>query len=383
VTYSGNAAEDVVTLDGNQTVWDAVTQTGATESGASVDRLNSSVRVLIAGSDAVLGSNIGRDGRQCRVTFKAHPSNNFMNITAAYIMEQQSGFNGVASTIKRLTFTNVTSGGSYYVYNGGNSVAFSSGRSVTSDFADFPIQRTKNYLISYHLADLMGSGGGWTAKWEPPAGIPQASVVHTQLAPNDVADSSGAADWSGLAGKLDLNRIVGVVSLFASYPAEAIYTSRIFDTRMDDPAYNAVKWREILPAGTDIEIRVRAGAQPDLSDAVAWGSALSFTANAGANSLSALPRNRYIQFQAILKTASPYTTTPELRDVTITWPGADRAVDLSAKLAKGPDMGKFWFMVDGFSPPVAGMRLQCTVSRTFLGQVTNKTFALEVSPRNP
>ena len=383
VTYSAGAAEDVVMMDGNQTVWDASTQTGATTSGNSVDRLNSTMRVLIAGSDPVLGGNISHDGRQCRVTFTAHPSTNFMNIASAYIMEQQSGFNGIAATSKRLTFTNVTSGGYSYVYNGGNSVAFSSGRSVTSDFADFSIERTKNYLISYHLTDLLGSGGGWTAKWEPPSGIPQATVIHTQLVPVDAADNSATADWSGLAGKQDLTRIVGVASLFATYPAEATYTSRIFDTHLADPVYNGVNWREILPAGTSVLIRVRAGDQSDLSDAAAWGSALSFTTSSGANSLASLPSGRYIQFQAALRTGSPYTATPELRDVKITWPGADRAVDLSANLAKGPDMGKFWFMVDGFSPPVAGMRLQCTLARTFLGQVTNKTFAVEVSPRNP
>jgi hypothetical protein len=383
INYSATAGEIVVTLDGNQTVWDATTQTGAALAGEDTNRLNYTIRVLVAGTDPVLGGNISHDGRQCRVTFSAHPSTNFMNITSAFIMEQQADFSGVAATVKRLTFSAAAGSSGTYVYNSGNSVAFVAGNSVTSDFADLPIQHSKNYLVSFHLADLMGSGGGWTAKWEPPGGIPQAGVRHSQAIPNDVADNTATADWSGIAGKEDLTRIPGVASVFASYPAEATYTSRVFDTRMDDPAYNEVHWREVLPTGTSTLIRVRAGDQADLSDATAWDSALSFTAATGANSLGSLPRGRYVQFQAALRTGSPYTATPELRDVIITWPGAERAVDLSANLAKGPDMGKFWFMVDGFSPPVAGMQMKCTLTRTFLRQVTNKTFAVAVSPRNP
>jgi len=194
------------------------------------------------------------------------------------------------------------------------------GKTNTSEWVDFEINATNNYLVEFTIANLLGNG-------HPMAWPNQRTTV-----PDCRVDG------------VSTNAILGLCSIAVSYPEKGTYTSQIFDTRLDSPNYREISWNAELPPGTDIATKVRTGNQPDLSDASDWSTISSSSVNP--HSISA-PYKRYIQFQTILESSSDRLSTPKLKDLTIDWTGENRMVNISGIFTKGPEYGIVEVLVDG------------------------------------
>ena len=233
-----------------------------------------------------------------------------------------------------------------------------------------------NYLVSYHVYS------GRTAVWDPADSSrpPATPPVNTQLLDEPGTDSAGVADWNTAPSPTNSALIPAVGAIYASYAASGEFISQIWDTRQTAPTYRELLWRT-YPAGTSqITIGIRAADTADGLNGTAW------TTYSGSDTIKTVSglTGRYVQLRAVITATAPYTSAPVLRDIRLTWNGDDtQAVDIAAAIAKGPDRGKFQFLVDGQPPPVAGLHADFTLYQDYLRTRYTKTFSLDVEPRNP
>lgn len=176
-----------------------------------------------------------------------------------------------------------------------------------------------------------------------------------------------------------INDIYGLSAVKTSYPEEGTYTSQIFDTHVETPAYQGIDWDSFVPPGTSLGMKVRTGALPDLSDAPEWSSISS-------SALFTAPDKRYVQFRAIMESNGNHDKTPTLKDVTINWTGEKRLVDIGGIFTKGPDYGVFEIRVDG-EPLRSAIIVDLEIYKeTFSMNSTNQTITsrlqTELTPRN-
>lgn len=367
--YSADAGETVLQLSGNQTCWDPATLTGDAAPGNSDNLDSKTVRV------AVPGSSLFSQGQRGRVTFTAADNDNLI-ITSAYLMKASSGFNGDATTVKTLTFNGASGQSGVWVFNGGTAIVIGHGVSVQSDYADLPMNVNSNYLVSYHVYS------GRTAVWNPADSSrpPATPPVNSQLLDEPSGDSAGVANWSTAPSPTNSALIPAVGAIYASYAASGDFISQAWDTQQTSPTYRELLWRT-HPAGTSqITVGVRA------ADTLAALNGTAWTPYSGSNTTKTISglSGRYVQLHAVITATAPYTTAPVLRDIRLTWDGdSTQAVDIAAAIAKGPDRGKFEFLVDGQAPPVAGLHADFTLAQDYLNTRYSKTLSLDVEPRNP
>ncbi len=379
LTFDPAIGENICQMIGNRNNWLATVQSlGAPPTPDTFSYTNGTVRVALKSQDTTLGHTIAFPGARGRVTFTADPSSaKKLTIVKAYIMERDSGYNGVPGTEHQLFFADAAAGTDpgISVYNSNQSVKIIGQSKVTSDLFDLAIDPNKEYLVSYYIGATAGEGA--PTVWEDATGS-----VHSYYVGS--GDYSGTADWSGLASGsvTDLAKIVGVESVYCTYPETATYTSRIQDTRLANPAFMSANWRETHSATCSMKLRVRAGDLPDLADAPAWSSALEFTDPAGTNSLTGLPTGRYIQWQAVFNTIAPNTQTAKLRDVSVLWPGERRGVDVTVALEKNADMGMFELYVNGYPPSPAALNMAFVLRQDVRGQPFERQLVVEAAPRN-
>jgi type II secretory pathway pseudopilin PulG len=263
---------------------------------------------------------IAMSGCSTRLLFE-RPDGNRLHITNARITDPLSG-NSVAVT-----------------FNTGHTevvVPVSGPSVIASDWIPlWEVDRDRNYVVSFTSAPQDANPWGLVG-WQHSGGT-TLSTINGSPAPT----------------------LVGLHALETGYPKQAIYRSGIYDTMCDNPNYKFLTWTHVekFSDGGDIDIRVRAGDQPDLAGA-SWTAAYSlydgyFQSN-GANSLTHLPRGRYVQYEALLQCGIGGETeahlddpTAILRDVTITWAPALGLVDLEVDFGMGPDCGLVQVTLDG------------------------------------
>ncbi|MFO7821698.1 MAG: type II secretion system protein, partial [Lentisphaeria bacterium] len=259
LTFDGTIGEKVCRMDGNDTSWEASIQTiGGTPEAPGNNYGNSTFRTIIGGADTGIGGNIAYSGATGKVILRAAPTGGDLGIDSAYIMVRDSAYNGSGTPVQ-LTFADATG------TVGATSVTIPQGTTVTSDAFDLPISPDNDYLVSFHIADDPSNEVGRPAIWDDTS-TSETHTYHIPHASGDTTDESGTADWSAYSASVsELNKVIAVDSLVVSYPATATYTSRVMDTHMANPQFESVKWRESLPAGTDIKIRVRSGDASDMA----------------------------------------------------------------------------------------------------------------------
>ncbi len=377
ITFDPAISETVCQMLGNRITWSASVQSLGALPTSETGYENATLRVLLKSQDTALGNTIAHLGRRGKVTFTAGATAGKLDIDAAYIMERDSGYNGVPGTMKQLTFNDSVTFPGVSVYNSGRSVVINNSQSVTSDLFDLQIDPAKEYIVSLHVGGTAGEGSATV--WKDPG-----TVTHSYMIANDLTDRSGLANWSAVPATdiVELSKIVAVQDVFITYPESATYTSRILDTKMTSPAYLSLDWRQNSTATDSIAVRIRSGNMPDLSDAAAWASALSFTNGATANSLSSLSRGRFVQWQAVLTSTAPYTTTAKLRDVRVRWPGNTRGVDVAVAIEKNRDMGNFELLIDGQRPAPAALNMHFVIRQVVMGQPLERQLTVEAAPRN-
>ena len=136
-----------------------------------------------------------------------------------------------------------------------------------------------------------------------------------------------------------------------------------------------------LKATDSLEVKVRAGANADLSDAAAWAAVP--LAESG---VAPVLNGRYAQVQVCMAPGTNALTTPEVQDFTIRWSGGRRYADLSGIFSTGPDHGIYELLVNG-APLLQGVTVQVSVFKEIqLGgggtsRMVSSAFA-EIVPRN-
>ncbi|MFA5043746.1 MAG: prepilin-type N-terminal cleavage/methylation domain-containing protein [Kiritimatiellia bacterium] len=337
---------DIVISMDKGTNWTAA---GCTEAIVnSVDVSNTSpavVNIIYGGTNPAAG--ITMNGEWVRVLFEAGTNGNLF-IENAKISKQLSGTNPVAGTTSNLTF------------GGAPNKKILSGTSALSDWVpNYVINRECNYLVQFDLhtdSEKFNNARGWR--------------------------QSNA--YLSAVGGVMTNTLMGVSALEVRYPSQGLYRSGIFDTHITAPGYKELKWTHVehLAEGADIDIRVRSGNQPDLSDAGAWLAPGYFQLCDGANSLAFLsPQGRYVQYEALFGCGGLHTNSAILRDVTIAWDVPAGLVDLQVDFAKGPDYGIVSATVDGQSF-VKGLEIEMEIFKKGPFGVNTAVGIMEVRPLN-
>lgn len=351
--------------------WTAANQTGTvTPSAPSYNDLtNCVVRVLLRGSSLVENSNgIRFSGQSPYVLFQASPNGQF-RINAAYIAEAADSTNYTK---------NAAASGTQLYYSGWAGATL--GPNDTAFFspaAPFAIDVSKNYLVSFLVDDTRGNPMAWPETY---SGAPGCYVIPASASPTS-ADAA-AANWSAKT-VIQSPNLYGVCALYTTYPTNGLFTSQIFDTKIDTPVYSTISWNATCPSGTLIKLKVRTGSLPNLSDAQAWSNVTSFLSSPATITCG---NYRYIQFQARLDPDSGGWNSPKLKDVTIKWAGATKVVDVAATMTMGPNYGACEVTVDG-NPLAKGMRVDLQIFEDIAGWnvVSNRitsSMTTEIEPRN-
>jgi prepilin-type N-terminal cleavage/methylation domain-containing protein len=295
----------VVQLKGNDITWEAVEQTGDLNPFFATEMINQTVRVHINGSELSTNGNwLVYNGRKCKLTFAAGSGS--MKIKDIFIGEAASGES-----------TDYTFSGSKFpaYFSGLSEPTINSGTPRTSDWIPLEINTTNSYLVEFTVT-------GYPLAWQN---------KRTSI-PDCLVDGNPT------------NKIFALSSVTASYPEDGEYTSQIFDTHLINPKYGYISWNADIPSGTSLLLKVRAGSQPDLSDASEWDLVSASSVNPHSIGAS---YNRYVQFQALFTTDTAATATPKLKDVTIDWAGERQLVNVGGIFTKGPNYGMFEISVDG------------------------------------
>ena len=362
----------VVQLDGLGTNWTAAAQTGDLGAfDAAAGQLRASAcRVLLRGEDMMGGNWINYDGGKCRIAVQAAQEMP-VDIVAACIGECASTTNASMD---------VAPGTQHDLrFGGAAAVSIPAGEMAWSDTCDLSIDKQKSYLVTLLIGSVPGRSGlrGWQDSFNP-------SLPSSFLIPGDEGPTAAEAaeeTWSSRSNILSYAAIVGVPYLYTTLPTNGTYTSRIFDTHYANPAYNQIQCEAVVPDNTDLQLKVRTGMDPDLSDAPAWDDIL-FIPEFGVID----PGNmRYFQFLAQLSPDADGLVTPKLRDFTVEWFGPERAVDIVGNFTKGPDYGIFEVTVDDMDI-VTGVSITMEIfkdTRTHIGtKRLTSMLSAEIQPRN-
>lgn len=339
----------VISMDKGIT-WTAEGCAEGTVGNVSIPKFVSPAVINIIYGGTNTAAAISMNGEYVRVLFEAGTTNDLF-INNAKISRQSSGTNPVSGTTSNLSF---------YDSGGTSSKKILSGTSTWSDWVpNYVINRDNNYLVQFDLqtgSEIFNNARGWTNN----------SVYLSALGTNMT------------------KMLVGVSALEVRYPSSGIYRSGIFDTHIASPGYKELKWTHVehLAEGADIDIRVRSGNQPDLSDAGAWLEPGYFQLCDGANSLTTLsPQGRYVQYEALFGCGGLHTNSAILRDVTIAWNVPTGLVDLQVDFGKGPDYGIVSATVDGQSF-VKGLEIEMEIFKKGPFGTNTAVGVMEVRPLN-
>ncbi len=167
----------------------------------------------------------------------------------------------------------------------------------------------------------------------------------------------------------------------AAWQSSGTVTSQIYDTTISAPNFGEIAWdATLLPAGSTADFKVRSSASSSMAGATDWSLLPSYASSP--SSLLALASQRYVQFQATLTSAAPYTGGyPSVDDVQIDWSAQTGLVEINGNYTKRPNYGQFEVLVDG-NELVKALELKVTASDTYRGQVYSYSLNTEQDPMN-
>jgi type II secretory pathway pseudopilin PulG len=336
------------------------------------------IRVLMRGNEMLDGGFIKAIGSRCFVRFGGDPSvATSLRVEAAYIAEAAS----------REELTMDITGASYplpHWWSGTTSFDVNSTNTYAGP-ASLTIDKDKSYIVSYLVS--MGAPKAnpytWTDATRP--------MTNSFFIPR--SSGPGVADlldptWSDRGDVIATNSVLGVNEIWVCYPEFGTYTTPIFDTHLDAPAYNDLWWTSSIPSGCSITMKFRCGSSNDLADALAFSNITTVITTPG-TALTA-PAKRYCQVQATLY-SNPGGVfagwdTPLLRALRVRWTGQLKTADIGGVFSKGPDHGIFELTVDD-QPLTRGVTINLEIyddAITFGGKRRRITSAVatEIEPRN-
>jgi len=362
---------------GQELTWSATLQTSINGEGMTSNLLmGAAVRVVLRGSTAINGgAQILAPGDGCRVTFRATDQLDWLSglyITDAFISEAAShydpGMDIDPTTTQRLRFGSPGSPRNW--------AWLPSGSFAQSVPTAFPINPIKSYVVSYRLY------GPW---YSYQFGVPMAWPISTNRYDSfyipgtntpTVADTT-TGQWSSRGDVIPYSAVLGVEEVQSTYVSNAVFTSRIMDTRLSSPDYHDVNWTGTTPSGTAIQMQMRTFNQPDASDAPGWQ-----TVATPGDVPTAAGNGRYVQIRSTLTANTIYDTAPELHHFTLRWLGEQAFIDIGGIFGKYPGGGVMDVAVND-EAPAASLRLNIALSGTpFAGSPLTWALGMEIAPRN-
>lgn len=386
-TFGTTQEECCLTMDGNDYTWLAENQAANTSAlyVADTDYDKCAIRVLMKGANILNGGIIAANGQYPYVLL-ASPT--------------YYGYTYKRTRIRGLSIGVVDDSGGYATAMNlqTNSIRRMTYSSDTFDYAQwgysetatpyYQIGKTNTYAVTFYVDALGSLYNGAIAYRQDPANTIQCYVLTNAVA-SDVYEGT----WSTKANLSSSTRIPVVNCMFTRYPSNAVYTSGIFDTTKDNPAFRDISWNESFgvtgsgytdtPGSSALHMQVRSGDDAYLADAPSWTNVSLVSASGG--SLSGIGSGRYVQFRTTFLSDS-WAVAPKLRNVKIRWDGDAKLVDVSAMVTRGPDYGEFEVLLDGTNL-YKGVRIDLSIFKDitgFEGKLARMTSAMmaEVEPRN-
>jgi hypothetical protein len=277
----------------------------------------------------------------------------------------------------------------------------------------------RDYFITFNV----DASGGYTRFWAGDASVVNPndrvnSYLHYDVpgdysnwpSPADATLVDPAAELPSVSGQCNATRNIYALSQLEIWQKTGAVTSPVYDTKIDNPSFNQVRWDESRPSGTSINMKVRSSDDQNMSGATAWSSIAGSTSTPA--SLAA-GTGRYVQFYGVLST-TPFwtcishsatnvadagyksgTTTcsscgkylvpellcPWIDDVSIDWPGQEKLCEISGYFTQKPDYGVIKLTVDGVDL-LKGLGFEVTVEDNIQGVALEESFSTEVEPRN-
>lgn len=320
-------------LTGNGLAWRAQDQTGAGGIRLEDSTLDyTSVRVLLRGSDLLEdGGFITMNGTNVWARFRSSAILRNLRIVEPYIAESNP-----ASPMNYRTGTRKS-----FLFGGSSEVKISPGAAIDSDALPYHVVKTNSYIVGFLAAH---PGESAPVYWHAWTSAPTRTHMYLRRATDNTAALANHRDdaWNA-ADATAVNAVYALESIRVGYAPEGTYQSRIIDTRKLFPEYRTFAWTAHTPTNSTVELRIRTGLQPDLSDAPAWDSA-TVPINGGQLFLN----GRYAQVQAKLRPGGTNAVvTSVLRDFTLRWQAETRSVDFGGVFSTGPDHGIVEVLVDG------------------------------------
>jgi len=349
--------------------WQALGQTEA-DAESAVSLMDTSVRTIVKGANLSLSGT----PQLIRIKFSA-PSTGGLQIRSAYfgVKGIGSAFDESVTAKKALYFSNPTvsdasTDGVGAIGDSGptSSDVIPASSHIWTNWFEYPVSSAQNYLISFSVA---ASADSCVAAWTPL----DVSEVNSFVASGDHPADTSAWPTSSPYNAIEAPQIYATSQIACWYGA-GVSTSPIYDTKVDAPNYQTISWS----SSGNVSLKIRTLSDPD-NASTDWSSVAAVGSSPA--SLASLDQNRYVQFQATLTSASPYTTLPELDNVEIKWPGQTALVNLSGRYTKRPGYGVFKVWVDGTNPskPVS---IALTVSENFKSKSISETLTSEIRPKN-
>lgn len=363
-------SEEVLVLRGRQLAWKAdLIDYRHQETSERPELDGFPIRVLIRGGLDPIGQDIMHDGDGVTIVFEAATPDpddedpQDMHILRAYIAELEDhdvpGPNLASESVRWIEFGEPE--------NPQEGTRIAPGGTARSVPLSIELDREKSYAITYYLAQDSGQPREWTV-----------DRTDTYIIDNkeEWLTNFQSGFWSGNPDLKEKESIYGVAELRTTYADEGTHTSRIVDTQLTAPQPKDVDWSATLPVNTAVELQLRSGSQPDLSDAPEWETVPRQTApgevifNSG----------RYVQARAILKRDPVHDETPRLRNFTYRWHGEPATVDFGGVFQRHPSGGIVEVLVNE-QEPASAFRLEIDIgSKDEEGR--NLPIVIEVTPRN-
>ncbi len=346
------------------------------------------VRVFVRGDEMEYGSQIDNDSSSYYGWLYGGGSNDAMRcgIVEGYIAEC-AGTNELTpdilgSTLTQLRFVDTTvtpySPPSYstLITNGLYSKQY---RRI--NYQSLRIEKEKTYTYTFLITNTPGQAH--VASWpnvRDPGGI--AAYIITNATHADVMDPY----WEGRGDVIPSSRHYLLGSLDLMPPTNSYYVSGPCNTRHTHPPYNEVSWNVFTNWGIGLfDLQVRTASDINMTDAEAWTN-LPILSSSPAAWPAQAGTNQYVQWRAHLWSKSPNSAyVAVLKDVTITWAGPTRMVDIGGIFTRGPDYGIFQLEVDGVVLQ-RGLSVDLEIYKDTYGyggdrRITS-ALATEVRPRN-
>ena len=360
-------------LRGNQTVWQASEQTG--HAGGSVTDFQleaTAVRVLLRGADLMADSGfITTSGTNAWFTFRNGASLRHLRIAEPYIAlsDPSENMNYIGPRIP-------------IMFAGDNAARISPLSALVSDPTPILIDANQSYIVGFFAYHPDESAPTLWRRWDGPAGVTQSYIVRD-------ADTllHNQSDWTSVTNAVATSHVYALQSVFAGYAPEGVYRSRIFDTRNDTlnihPNYGRFSWSAYHPVeNTQVEVRIRTGSEPDLSDALDWDNISPANNEQTLNTLG-----RYAQVQVTMRPGGDHAEeSPLFRDFTLRWEAEERAVDIGGMFSTGPDHGIVELLING-RPMIQAVTVNLAVFKdVMIGVGAERRFEssvyAEIGPRN-